>query len=277
LKNLQHLKSKKVSELLLVSDVDGTLIAREGIPLRNLEAIRRWMDLGGRFSLATGRGYTALERVKEVPVNAPAILLNGGAIIDLSDGKPLWEKLLSAQYRQVVKGIYQHFPEIGIGIWSDNVVEVVQKNELLMDHILREAYRKKLVKIDEIGYNANKVIFAGEPDILKTAVEWIEAQRYDEVGFFYSSPAFYEMVPAGTSKGAALPRLAEICGVPMEHTLAIGNYFNDQTLLETAGTSACPSEAPNPIRALVNFEAGACSNGAVADFIEAVIEVCENR
>lgn len=274
---MRKFKPTEISQMLLVSDIDGTLLAPEGVPERNMQAIRHWMDKGGRFTLATGRGLSSLARVSEVPFNAPAILLNGGAIIDLSTGKALREIFLPPIGTEIVKEIQARFPEIGIGVWADNCFNVVVKSEPLMRHIHREAYRKKLVKIEEVEYNVNKVIFAAEPEIVHNAAVWLEAQRYSEVGFFYSSPDFYEMAPAGVSKGAALPYLAAICGVSLENTLAIGDYFNDLTLLQTAGFSACASEAPEPIRAVADFIAGPCAGGAVADFIEYIErQICAN-
>ena len=50
------MKATKASDILLVSDMDGTLInAPDPICARNLEAIHRFSQLGGHFSVATGR------------------------------------------------------------------------------------------------------------------------------------------------------------------------------------------------------------------------------
>ena len=59
----------KFQNKLLLSDYDNTLhyteaTLREGVPLppinpRNLEAIRYWIEEGGRFSVATGRTLAA--------------------------------------------------------------------------------------------------------------------------------------------------------------------------------------------------------------------------
>ena len=72
----------KFDNKLLLSDYDNTLhfteaALREGESLppispRNLEAIRYWMDQGGRFAVATGRALAAFRRQAEsIPMNAP--------------------------------------------------------------------------------------------------------------------------------------------------------------------------------------------------------------
>ena len=46
----------KIADILLVSDLDGTLIGKDHqIPERNLEAIKRFKEKGGKFCVATGR------------------------------------------------------------------------------------------------------------------------------------------------------------------------------------------------------------------------------
>ena len=47
---------KRYENLLLVSDLDGTLIPRGGIiSAENREAVQAFVDGGGRFAIATGR------------------------------------------------------------------------------------------------------------------------------------------------------------------------------------------------------------------------------
>ena len=42
-------------DLLLVSDIDGTLTELSKVPQKNLDAIARFQQLGGTFTLCTGR------------------------------------------------------------------------------------------------------------------------------------------------------------------------------------------------------------------------------
>lgn len=81
----------KLSDLLLVSDIDGTLMNFPApIPPRNIEALRRFTAAGGRFSVATGRSIaSARPYVEQLPVNAPCILYNGCAIYDFAAEKVL--------------------------------------------------------------------------------------------------------------------------------------------------------------------------------------------
>ena len=74
-------KQQPFDGILLVSDIDGTLTDLTQVSRRNIEAIERFICLGGHFTLCTGRPRCALgEILRQVPVNAPIITINGGYI-----------------------------------------------------------------------------------------------------------------------------------------------------------------------------------------------------
>ena len=68
-----------LSGVLLVSDMDGTLVTGNfTIPQRNLEAIERFKQKGGTFTIATGRANTSVEKYNSIlNLTTPAILYNG--------------------------------------------------------------------------------------------------------------------------------------------------------------------------------------------------------
>ena len=71
---------ESLSDILIVTDVDGTLLrAEQGISAQNLEAIKRFTEKGGHFTVSTGRAIdVAMELLKDIPINVPSIHINGG-------------------------------------------------------------------------------------------------------------------------------------------------------------------------------------------------------
>ena len=65
---------KKLSDFIVISDVDGTLIDHEiGVPKRNRDAIYRFIEAGGRFGIATGRSRGLMLRRRGIcPSMRPA-------------------------------------------------------------------------------------------------------------------------------------------------------------------------------------------------------------
>ena len=67
---------------------------------------------------------------------------------------------------------------------------------------------------------------------------------------------------------SGIQKLAELCGIPMESVAAIGDYYNDLEMLQTAGITAVPQNGPEEIQKLADVVTCHCNDGAVADFIE---------
>lgn len=70
---------KTFENWLVVSDIDGTLNNKfRKLPKRNYDAIKKFTELGGNFTLASGRLQSSLERnYNRITPNQPAIVLNG--------------------------------------------------------------------------------------------------------------------------------------------------------------------------------------------------------
>ena len=59
-----------------------------------------------------------------------------------------------------------------------------------------------------------------------------------------------DILPAGCSKGSALLRLAETQGITVEEILAIGDNWNDVSMLEVAGKAVLMGNAPEDLMAM---------------------------
>lgn len=81
---------------LVVSDIDGTLNNKiRKLPKRNYDAIKKFTDCGGNFTLASGRLQSSLERnYNRITPNQPAIVLNGAGIYDYNERKMLWRSTI---------------------------------------------------------------------------------------------------------------------------------------------------------------------------------------
>ena len=86
--------SKKFSDIVLATDLDGTFLTKdpEG-RRRNLEAIDYFKANGGHFTFATGRYYNAVFGGSYFDpaklLNLPAVTGNGSCLYDYAAGKAL--------------------------------------------------------------------------------------------------------------------------------------------------------------------------------------------
>ena len=69
---------------------------------------------------------------------------------------------------------------------------------------------------------------------------------------------YYEIMPEGVSKGQALKDLCRYLKIPVENTIAIGDYFNDIELLQAAGRSVAVQNAPGEVQLVADEITSAC-------------------
>jgi hydroxymethylpyrimidine pyrophosphatase-like HAD family hydrolase len=86
-----------------------------------------------------------------------------------------------------------------------------------------------------------------------------------------------DILPAGCSKGAAILSLASARGIAPAEILAIGDNWNDVSMLEIAGVAVLMSNAPEDLKALARTRGWRIgpsnSDDGVAHTIEAALSV----
>ena len=106
------------SDWLIISDVDGTLNTKlRTLPERNLKAITHFVkDLGGHFTLASGRNISSLRKHYErLPIKStPAVILNGAGIYDYEHERMLSFHAIDERGIDIVKRVNENFPHIQI-------------------------------------------------------------------------------------------------------------------------------------------------------------------
>lgn len=264
----------KLSDWLVVSDIDGTLNNKlRKLPARNEKAIDRFVNLhGGHFTLASGRNVASMEKhYRRLPIkNTPAIVLNGAGIYDFSKNQMLRFRSVSDAGKEMVVRILREFPSLEVEFCTqDNILLL---NPLIFGPALVRADNlphKKCKSMDEIlPFDWGKVVLFGPPPLIKKVKQFTKGLNSDEIHTMSSSVVTFELLAAGTHKGEAVRTLAEMLGIQYEHTAAIGDYFNDYDMLRSVYLPAACGQAPLEMHKIAKFHAGHCNKGAVADLIE---------
>ena len=262
---------------LLMTDLDGTLLPSSKIlSEKDIKAIARFRELGGKFSIATGRTFeSARQYFDDLTPDLPIILCNGGVIYDCSQHKALWSKTLPPETRDIVSEVLTEFPEVCAEIDMENAIYAVHLN----DH---ERYHMKISKsenivrqceLDEIPDGWFKVLFAMPEDIIPKIVKFANDRKYSGADFVVSSKTYYEILPSNISKGSALELLRSEYGFDKYKVAAIGDYDNDLTMVKTADLGAAPSGAQEIVRKSADLVLrSSCEENAVAELIEYIIQ-----
>ncbi len=260
----------KFSGILLVSDIDGTLVeAPASIPPRNIAAAQRFTEQGGRFAIATGRSVLSTKQfVDQLPVNAPCILFNGSGIYDYAAQKMLTANYLPESFRQHIIDFCAAFPTMGAVVLDERDLFSVAPMTYTDRYLSKELMPFVDYDLDCLRGDYLKVIFTMDPGMQPDAMTFLEEQGWQDVHCVRSSPYFIEMLPLHCNKGNGLRRLSETVGLPLDQIAAIGDYDNDLEMLQTAGYPATVSDAPDRVKQVCKLVVGHCMDGAVADLIE---------
>ena len=95
-----------------------------------------------------------------------------------------------------------------------------------------------------------------------------------EFDFIRSEQILYEILPKGISKGAALTRMAELLGVDMVNTVAVGDYHNDISMIQAAGIGYAMANAHPDVKAIADRITVDNDHHAIAAIVEDLERGC---
>ena len=265
---------KKLSDLVIMSDIDGTLLDSSGnLPKRNIAALERFTAAGGRFAVATGRSLiVARPIVKALPVNFPCVVYNGGATYDYGRRKYIDRIFLPQGAEKHFAKIWEAFPDCGAVLAGEHYIDVEGSTKRKQSWWLNQYPESHVrpAKLSEITQPAYKALLVLPVQRSQLLYEYLteHAADFEGVRFVFSGATMFEMLPEGSSKGSAIERLLVHTGVKRENIVAAGDYYNDLEMFALAGLSAAPSSAQEEVKAAADVILGSCDEGAVADLVE---------
>lgn len=268
---------KSFSNWLIASDIDGTLNNKmRKLPKRNEEAIRKFVDMGGRFTLASGRNPQSMEKhFRRLPIEGtPAICINGAGLYDFQKNEMVYFSAMSEEGMSLAIEAAKKFPTVDVVVVAKDIIYITGIGWFGKWFVAADNLKHKHIRnIDDVPKKDwGKVIFSGIPFTISKIQKHFESMTDPDLTLMSSSVASFEILARDTHKGTALIKLAEILGIDKSHTGAIGDYFNDYDMLKSVGVPACCGQAPKELKEISEFVSCHCNNGAVAEFLEYIEE-----
>jgi len=253
---------------LLITDMDGTLLDSSAkISKENKDAINRFIEGGGLFTVATGRMEKSVKRFfPELPLNVPAILYNGAAIYDFKKEKVLWQTTLPLDAIDPIIRVIEKFPGMGVQIYHGGNIYFARQNEYTTAHMEREKLRPIIAEPAEIPRPWRKVLFAWDPEKLKVVEESLTGCG-NLFRYTYSEPFFLEILNRNTSKGNALKVLTEMLGISKSSVIAMGDNLNDIEMIEQASIGIAVENAHEALKVAADICCGHHDQNAVSQVI----------
>ncbi len=267
---------KRIKDLLVVSDLDGTLITTGGgLTGCSGDVVKLFNMLGGCFTIATGRNVDSTRRfVNELGLKYPVIVYNGSAIYDYANERSIYERFLpKTEVIRALGDIRKIFPAVGALIMSENHrAYVTHPTKSIYEHFDNEGYGFIIADESTIKHRWYKsLLVCPDTDTAKGLVEYIKSREYLGINIVQSSSVNIEIVPEGVTKGTALEELTKILDKKIEDTVMIGDYYNDIPALMCAGYAVVPSDAPAEIKQYADRVVMSSLEGGVAEYLYDVI------
>ena len=284
---------------LFASDMDGTLLINHvEIHKNNVKAIRKLQKLGKHFIVCTGRDYLQANfALEQAELHLPVIAMNGAQIFDKKHDI-IWEVTIP---HDTVYTLLDYFDSIDLdwqlvtsegnfrknyALFINKVIErkKVERNNLTPEQLKEEIKQLKILLEATDVTTAEEVLSIPNIKVFKIIVSHDDGPTYfkpirDHIDQVHPNlvvtSAFYtdlEINHKDAQKGIAVAHYAETLGLSMKQTFAIGDNFNDVSMIHDAGIGVAMGNAPEAVKAVADFVTDTNVNGGVAKAIWRVLE-----
>lgn len=260
---------------ILVLDIDGTVTNSEKeITPKTLEAIIHIQKRGHKVVLASGRPTPGIRQVAKqlkLEENEGYILsYNGAKVIDCKSEEIIYQKVLP---KNMIPILYKEAIDHNLGIISyDN--DVVIAGTKIDQYIEKEAAinQMPIKKVDNfteyITYDVNKCLMTGEPTYLAGVEKELNEKYGDRLSIYRSEPYFLEIMPQNIDKAHSLEKLLEYLKLKQGNMIAVGDGYNDLSMIEYAGLGVAMENAQEVVKKSADYITRSNDEDGVAHVIK---------
>ncbi|GFN30258.1 Cof-type HAD-IIB family hydrolase [Paenibacillus xylaniclasticus] len=235
---------------LIALDVDGTLLTDDHeLTEGTREAVRAAGISGAQIMLCTGRGpNAAYHLLEELELGGIIITHNGAATID-ADARTIVHQFDFAQ--EQAEPYVKYCRENGVHFDLNTAFDLYIFEEIDQEgYDLYAKFGITPILVDHgtklQGGIVKLTAFADPKTLDKVEADWREWDGGLQV--IRSGEYFIDIQHPSASKGNALEQFAIKRGIARERIMAIGNYFNDISMLRYAGLGIAMDNSPQEVK-----------------------------
>ena len=257
----------KYKDYVIYTDLDGTLLNdKKEVSAENRKAIEKFIENGGKFSIATGRAFEATEKyIEGLKIDLPAIVYNGGIIYDSINRKSVKKHILENDKKDIVYKLVEDYKDLGIEIYCDKDIYIF--NDSGMSERPATLLLNIIYNIPENLFELkwNKILLVGNKEFMDELQEIFKDKYNIEVT--RSGDKFLEILPENTSKGQALKEIINLYNLDKAKVIAVGDDMNDAEMLKECGISFCPENASESVKKYANHITVNNNVGVIASIV----------
>ena len=257
----------------IATDMDGTLLnSQEKISEANAAAIKKAQAAGLQVVVATGRAYDeARHLLGEAGIKCPVISVNGAVVWD-EEGKivssipmsmPEFKQARMTLDKQQLhyeiytnKGLYTKSAEVSVATLADIILSAMP--HLDKDRVIQQAKERftldYIVTVNDydVLYDDPEIeiykilVFSAEIDKLTSAGETIKSET--TLAVTSSGHGNVEITNKKAQKGIALETFVNERHLSLQHTMAMGDSYNDVSMFKKVGRPIAMGNAVQAIK-----------------------------
>ena len=267
----------------ILTDLDGTLFNSQGqVSAEDRAAIESFIDGGGLFAVATGREpHNARRHLPDLPLNGPSIVLNGAAIYDFVEHQYLDTILMD---KEAAVDVLCHCRTLGLPldqqIYTDQGIFYATPLEEADPGFLRIHQPTRYLPLDQLLPMAwiKVVLLEREVNALAPMRAYLKEKGYERRLNLVEGTTdvvkigmYQELLPPGVHKGTGIAAVRKLPVYRGRRLFAVGDYWNDYELLQSADVPCAPKNAIPEVKALCRHILPSHNESAIADLIRRVI------
>lgn len=225
---------------LIFSDLDGTLLHSDNtLSNKTLQAIKKVQEHGDLFIPISSRLPQSIQSFieQETPLiahNGALILLKGKTISYTIDNNDAFD--ICTYCNDVDWNIYD-----GDDWYSTN--QYFKEHSIEEDYIGKKSIKISLEDIKKIQ-TIHKIVCIGSIEHLIFCLQ----EHYPHLHITRSASYYLEITNSHATKANALKTTTLYYQIPLKDTIAFGDYYNDEDMLEIAGSSYVVDNAPEELK-----------------------------
>lgn len=245
-----------MSYRLMAVDMDGTLLdSNNNITPGTVEAIRLAVEKGLVFTIATGRPIKGVEKYNKIlDIDLPYITYNGAMVVMGKSEEILYEtKMLPWDAKQIIELGEQY--GVTVLIWKNSTLYITKMDDRVKQYTGIASFVPVLAEnIDNlVEGGVTKVIWFDDVDKIARYQREIGQYMSENVNYHTTRPCFLEFVDKDASKAIAMQKLGEHLGIKQSEMIAVGDGYNDLSMIEYAGLGVAMGNAEDEIKKRADY------------------------
>lgn len=174
---------EKLSDILIITDIDGTLLREDkGISEENLNAIKRFTDKGGSFTVSTGRTIDAtVDLIKDIPINTLSTHINGGYFFNLKNQEIVYPNYISDKAKIYCEKIVKKFENCDCHFAGDYAVNLMTKGNVLRKYLPKREFHFFNGEFKNIPEKIYKFVICCDPEYMNNVRDFAKSVCQNDV------------------------------------------------------------------------------------------------